>query len=93
MCELDELFAPYVRALHVCAQSICPITGCRLDVQTALMVEQNDGRILLALSPEGWRQRRQDILAHMPDDVTVTPALGDPRSIQVAVKLNEEASE
>lgn len=71
MYTLEQLFEPYVRGLHAYAQRTCPVTGGNLDVHTAVVVEHS-GQVLLAVSQEGWDQRGQDILTHMPDDATVT---------------------
>lgn len=74
---LAALLEPYVRGLHVRAQRLCPVTACTLNVHTAVVMEHSDGRILLLLSPEGWAQRGEEILANLVaehGDVTVKHA-------------------
>lgn len=62
---LAELLEPYVRGLHVAYQRICPVTGCGLHVHTAVVMRHSDGRVLLLLSPEGWRRKGPEILARL----------------------------
>jgi hypothetical protein len=46
----------------------CPVTGRVLDIRTAVVVESSDGeRIITIVSPEGWTERGEAVLAKAPN--------------------------
>lgn len=54
----------------------CQVTGEVLDYRTAVLIENAKGRTLACISPEGWRIRKDALLAAMPD-IRVTNAPTD----------------
>jgi hypothetical protein len=54
---------------HAVSQHIsCSVTGQVLDYRTAVLVESGKtGRTLACLSPDGWRLRKDALMAAMPD--------------------------
>ncbi len=55
-----------IRRAEVAKLISCPVTGEVLDVRTAVGIVGSNGNLVTVVSPEGYRQRKDALIASIP---------------------------